>query len=605
MLRLWLFLSALLFAAAEIDVTVHSCFDMRVENVGDDVEFAVSLYENQGGARLIPVLGFESYSDGRLEQRGSCSNLVAGTDAAAIERSASSGQFMSKVTQHQWSRSSSGELATYSRRFSLEELRGCADYTGHPVLHQTGDSFAGTFYISLVQLSRSSDGTVSNFARYVQPHQFVLASDGRVRSVSGMEYMFEIDWIGTTWTPDNEVLVQLNSAVIPLGANTGRFDAASVELVAESGSPLRLMALSDCDQDIVNECHQTWYLHTASLAGSYRLGAQLVASNGPSMLVTAMVSIALEQEEKPAQQRGVEGLIFRDEEMKVPYLSTALDSSSVTEGDSVCVMLQNNEGQEITARAARICSSHDGDLESSSGSTLSGCNTPGATSVVEAVIFDNDRNERSSVFEPVFRSLERASQKAFCFTAKKLSENNHVLEIEYYTEDSETAGGQRGLLSFEWDDRRRCPREMYVDCPSDCSYSRSYGGCQKYNSHYGWGGVTFWWILIILVVVCIGIAACCTGYDGGWYHPAVYGAGYGYGSDDNTAVYSQQTQTHQNAHNTHNTYNYHGPTNNGAYHASSTHNTTKGVYMRGGDDTSSSVDDPPQGPYQRAFSGFQ
>ena len=605
MLRLLLFLSALLLSAANIDVTVHSCFDMRVENNGDNVEFSVSLYENQGGARLIPVLGFESYSDGRIEQRGSCSNLAAGTDAAVLERSASSGQFMSKVTQHQWSRSSNGELATYSRRFSLEELRGCTDYTGNPVLHQNGDAFAGTFYISLVQLSRSSDGALSNFARYVQPHQFVLASDGRVRSVSGMEYGFEIDWIGTTWTPDNEVLVQLNSAVIPFGQNTGHFDAASVELVAESGSPLRLMTLSDCDQDIVNECHQTWYLHTAGLAGTYRLGAQLVASNGPSMLVTAMVTIALEQEEKPAQQRGVEGMIFRDDEMKVPYLSTALDSSSVTDGDRVCVMLQNNEGQEITARAARMCTSHDGDLESSSGSTLSGCNTPGATSVVEAVIFDNDRNRRSSEFEPVFRTLERASQKAFCFTAKKLSENNHVLEIEYYTEGDETqnAGGQRGLLSFEWDEPRRCPREMYVDCSSDCSYSRSYGGCQKQSSHYGWGGITFWWILIILVIIGIGIAACCTGYDGGWYHPAVYGAGYG--SDDDTTVFSQQTQTHQNAHNTHNTFNYHSPHDNGAYQESRTYNTNKGVYVQGGDDTSDSVEYPPKKPYQREFSGWQ
>jgi hypothetical protein len=242
-------------------------------------------------------------------------------------------------------------------------------------------------------------------------------------------------------------------------------------------------------------------------------------------------------------------MIFRDEQMTLPYLASALNMSSVIDGDTVCMMLQDNSGNSVVARAARICTSLDRDLKSESGSILSGCNTPGATNVIEASIFDHDKNERSSTFNPVMKPTQRASQQAFCITAKKLSDRSHVLEVEYYSEDGEQGQqGKRSLLSFEWDDRKRCPRDMWVDCPSDCDWNRGHGSCQRRHSdaHFSSGGAWLWFIGIFLFICLIIAAFGCTGYDGdgSWYHPGTWW-GSGYGS-------MNQPEQHQNSHNTYN-----------------------------------------------------
>jgi len=567
--RILLLLSAVLLAAARVDVVLHNCLDMSVTNTGDGgVTFSVSFNEQEGsGARLLPVLGFESYHDGRLSQRGSCSNVQQGTSAAQISTAA---QYTQSVTANGWVRSVANHVVTYRRTFAWSDLQACLDYTSQPVLRYqaAGDAeFSGTFYIALVQLSRSDAGSVVDFARYVQPHQFRLSPEGTVRSVSGMNFEFDLAWVGNTWTPSGDVLVQLESIVSPLGAATASFDPDTVEVVAESGEPMTLMALSDCDTTVderLSECSQDWYLHTASLEGRYRLSAQLASSAGPGMLVTALIDLELQSGELHTQQHGVEGTLFRDEDMTVPYISTALNDSNVVDGETVCVMLQDNSGSALTARAARMCTSSDMDLLSQSGSATSGCNTPGATGMIEAMIFDNDNNDKSSTFSPLFKTLERASQQAFCFTVKKLSENNHIVEVEYYSEgDSGRAAtnGKRGLLSFEWDNRQRCPREMYVDCPRDCDWNRGHGSCQKQESYYGSGSVWLWAIFIFfLIVVCIA-AFGFTGYDDhhGYTHPA-YAHSYGHGGNYQSHNRSQrstntyQQQQHHNSHNTYNTY---------------------------------------------------
>jgi hypothetical protein len=569
MLRILLLLSAVLLAAARVDVVLHSCLDMSVKNKDAGVEFSVSFNEEQGsGARLLPVLGFESYHDGRLGQRGSCSNVREGTTAAQISSAA---QYTQAVTANGWVRSVANHVVTYRRTFAWSELQACLDYTSQPVLGYQADgdaAFSGTLYIALVQLGRADDGSVVDFARYVQPHQFRLSSQGTVLSVSGMEFGFDLAWVGNTWTPSGDVLVQLESLVSPLGAASASFDPDTVEIVAESGEPMTLMVLSDCDAAVserLGECSQDWYLRSASLEGRYRLSAQLASSAGPGMLVTAMLDLELQSGELHTEQRGVQGTLFRDEDMSVPYLSTALNDSSVVDGDTVCVMLQDNSGSALTARAARLCTSSDMDLRSQSGDANSGCNTPGATGVIEAMIFDNDKNDKSSTFAPLFKTLERASQQAFCFTVKKLSENNHIVEVEYYSEGGEgqrtAQNGARGLLSFEWDNRQRCPREMYVDCPRDCDWNRGHGSCQRRESHYSSGGVWLWAIFIFfLIVVCIA-AFGFTGYDDhhGYTHPA-YAHSYGHGGDyqshnrSHRSTNTYQQQQHHNSHNTYNTY---------------------------------------------------
>lgn len=569
MLRILLYLSAVLLSAARVDVALHSCLDMSVTNTDSDVSLSVSFNEQEGsGARLMPVLGFESYHDGRLSQRGSCSNVQQGTTASQISTSA---QYIRAVTANGWERSVSNHVVTYSRTFGWSELQACLDYTSQPVLRYqaAGDAqFSGTFYIALVQLSRT-DGSVVDFARYVQPHQFRLSPEGAVQSVSGMEFAFDLAWVGNTWTPSGDVLVQLESVVSPLGAATASFDPETVEIVAESGEPMTLMALSDCDATVVErltECSQDWYLRTASLQGRYRLSAQLASSAGPGMLVTALIDLELQSGELHSEQHGVEGTLFRDEDMQVPYISTALNDSNVVDGDTVCVMLQDNSGSALTARAARLCTSSDMDLASQSGDADSGCNTPGATGVIEAMIFDNDKNDRSSTFSPVFKTLERASQQAFCFTAKKLSENNHIVEVEYYSEGSNGAraptNGKRGLLSFEWDSKQRCPREMYVDCPRDCDWNHGQSSCQKNESYYGSGGVWLWAIFIFFLIICCIVAFAYTGWDDdhGYSHPAYNNYAYGHYSNNRSNYKSQNTthqtqqQQHYQSHNTYNNY---------------------------------------------------
>jgi hypothetical protein len=187
-----LLLSSLLLAAARIDIALHSCLDVSVESLPEygKIRFSVDFDEQQcNGARLVPVLGFESYHDGRLEQRGSCSNIESGTTAASMQRSASSSQYVNAITSNGWERSrveepwaSTHGVVTYSRVFDLDEFKNCLDYTHQPVLHYETAETSGTFYIALVQLSRSDGGGISDFARYIQPHRFRLSPGGNVIS---------------------------------------------------------------------------------------------------------------------------------------------------------------------------------------------------------------------------------------------------------------------------------------------------------------------------------------------------------------------------------------------------------------------------------------
>lgn len=562
MLRHLLVFALLLLAAAEINLEVHTCLDMQVTNTeSGDIQFSVSFAKQQFGVELVPVLGFEAYNDALLEQRGSCGNIARGTTADRLAEALANNE-ISVVAQNGWVRSLQDDVVTFRLTKTLEELGECHDYFHEPVVY----SRSGTFYIALVQITED-DGDLLDYARYVQPHEFRLDADGNVVHVTGMQFQFDIEWVGNFWNPTGEVLVQLESRVVPLGTREGHFSQA--EVITESGEPLALTTITGCDPDVTNACVQSWYLRGGGEQGTYRLGAQLSEESGPSLLMTAIMQLDLQHGEVHPDQSGVEAMIFRDEDLTLPYVASALNAENLIDGATVCMMLQDSSGNDVSARAARICTSMDMDLTASSGSTSGGCNTPDATNVIQANIFDKDSDEESTTFNPIIRRLQSASQQAFCFTAKKLSNRSHVLEVEYYGASlsarqngkrdlrwSEWDGqkGERKLLSFEWDDRKRCPRDMWIDCPSDCDWNRGHSSCQKKHSQtdddFGAGWIVFWvFFVICLIIICIA-AFCGTGYDDGWYHPSWGGWG----------------QDGTNNHNSNNTYNvHHGNTTTQTY----------------------------------------
>jgi len=491
-------------ALARVDITVPMCYSMSVERNGEHWRFAATfdLTDNAGSESLVPVLGFTPYVDGRLGSRDACSNVHAGTSAQNLAEAlrVSSASYEGLVAQNGWSKTrDAGGLTTMSLEITPEALDECLL-----------SSQEGMFYISLVRLSYSADEGYSDYSVYTQPHHFDLT--GEVHTVAPMRWMFGLAWVSNTWTAEGNAVMTFVSNLSSPNESGLEAHIESAEFVSASSEGLTLVAISECDAAVSQYCAQQWlFMSTGAPTGSYRLEAHVQERVfGPS----TTFSVLMDLDVAPNEQRSgsVEVQAFVDEAMQLPYLAAALNGSVLRDGETVCLLLQDNDGHAIRARAARMCTSASGTLHSESGAADSGCNTPGLDDIIEAIIFDTDERYVSREMKPAIQQLESVAHQAFCFSALKLSENNHVVEIEY-EEPSEPGVFGRQLQSFGYDNEN-CHHQMYIECQSEYHWDGGCGCCQqsyKHTTHYD--NSEWVWLGFILFLIVVGIAACLTSSD--------------------------------------------------------------------------------------------
>jgi hypothetical protein len=495
---------ALVFGASNLVVVeVHSCLDasLTLTEPQQLLRFEVTLPRAVTRNR-VPVFDFVPYSDGTLALRSSCGNLPAELSLAELLSAASeqSAAYAALLTQHGWKLSITEEQFHFSVELSREQLVQCSGPDGAPVISTSSADGAllGVLYVGLAEISLE----IGDQVRFLQPHPFSYTGEGEV-SLAGMRYDLELEWAGATWTPNGDLFIELRSTL-----STADSDAVlqpHVVAINAVDNSLSSVGQTTCEESMLPSCVQSSYFRTNSNRGVVRLLVQL---SEIGTLFSALLHYEIEQ---TTDSGDIVSQLFSDTAFQQPYIVNALDTESnhFHDGDTACFLLQDSRGQRIEARAARICSSSSGLLRTASdGATDGGCNTPGLSDIVESVLFDQDRSQERTdvrIFE-----LTQINQQAFCFTVQKLSENNHILEVQYYQDQQQ---GKRGLLSFEWDSHSH--DDMWVDCPDHCEWVHEERRCSPHREHHedGW----LWpWLIIAGAVALL----CCAGiwcYNGGWF----------------------------------------------------------------------------------------
>jgi len=538
---------------AEVTVEINTC---NVMSVTLDTERMIHLHAEIG--RLdedeIVVLGFEQFTGDFHE----C-DYVAKHEDTKLLSNLPLGNVLPSEHVFTFTQRVSDSSVSLTTRIPISSVVSCP---GVELAANTdmGD-ISGQFHMSIVKMERDTESLVIMSSVW---HNFLLDQDNLVSRVADMPWALSMQWVRAFETTDSQLHMEFQST---LHSDQYLLRLRDPVIIDTNGdleeADLTITELTDCDKTtatgFLGTCEQTWFLrvndYPGDIQGSIKLTANLEdrISSGTDDVEYIPISLEVFYNYEYLESPEVDSMMFRDgSDMSIPYASFSLESGNLVDGDYVTIMFTGTN----QLRSARICTSDSTNLLSDLDCEDCGCDTQGIDDLIVETIFDIDENYNGTandMFSPV-----NINSNLLGFTIRKLSEKQHVIEIDYYSsnakekrfwgnddmEDEDGDDGQlrkRGHIS-SWDSTSNDSNghhghhrhDAFVDCSHGRNFHHNNHRCQFPRSAWWWVGV-----FIFIIFICL----CCAGWlYWGSYSDGSYG--YGYGGSGYTHAH-KTTTTHQ------------------------------------------------------------
>lgn len=531
---------------AEVTVEINTC---NVMSVTLDTERMIHLHAEIGNLEEdeVVVLGFEQFTGNFHE----C-DYVAKHEDTELLPNLPLGNVLPSEHVFSFTQRTSGSSVSLTTRIPISAVVLCpgVDLAANTDM---GD-ISGQFHMSIAKMAPDIESLVIMSSVW---HNFLLDQDDLVSQVADMPWALSMQWVKAFETTDSQLHMEFQST---LHSDQYLLRLRDPVIIDTNGdleeADLTITELTDCDKitatGFLGTCEQTWFLrvndYPGDIQGSIKLTANLEdrISSGTNDVEYIPISLEVFYNYEYLESPEVDSLMFRDgSDMSIPYTSFSLESGNLVDGDYVTILFSGTN----QLRSARICTSDSTNLVSEPDCEDCGCDTPGIDDLIVETIFDIDNGTANDLFSPV-----NINSNVMGFTIRKLSEKQHMIEIEYYLSNSkekrfwsvDDEDGDDGQLrkrghSSSWESTSNASHghhghhhhDAFVDCSHGHHFHHNSHKCEFPHSAWWWIGV-----FIFIIFICL----CCAGW---MYWGSYSDGGYGYGYGGSYTHAHKTTTTHQ------------------------------------------------------------
>lgn len=368
-------------------------------------------------------------------------------------------------------------------RFTVAELAACVDSSAD-------GEFEGQLYLWNAD-TQSSNGVA---CRTLPFHYDGVA----VMTVQDSEAELSIPSL--SWSPSGLMLLEV------------AYSSPLAYIVNVSNTELTYLGMT-LMQDEEHRSEQR--LHFSSDQGALNLHStvHLILDTEQELLFTIVLELGDGELLADNEHGSVDMMIFKDKELREPYISSALSGEELAEGSDVCVVIQDVTGAQLDAGSARICSSASGAINQNGGT----CSFSAFPDTITLEIFNYGQGFVNWDLEPEIRDSASRSQVVFCFRPKMLSQMVHVLEVEV-----NRPGHNNQKRHFDWWVGNHT-HGFWFHCPDGYHWDSVWDHCSPDGV---WGSLWIWALVaaafaFLIFCLCISWVNGKIGGDGWFfYQPA-------------------------------------------------------------------------------------